>query len=239
MSEPDQGSAPEGFTPHPGRVLGVFKFGTRDRMEQFSQGLLYMNTLQYFAKLETDMLRTDSHEGTSHLLRGDGAILSIKSGEKFVPVGEIKGPIRYKPDALKNVNVFCMYALRESLSDCLVSPKNFDFGDTFAVLTDFQEFLRRASAAAPGTGQQLEWDLVEYIDESSHLGPVGIFRKARAFSYQSEFRMALLPGKGMPLPFHVGDLSDIVRLGPLSELNGRLKVQRITPQALGSSGAQI
>jgi hypothetical protein len=207
------------------RVLGMFKFGARDHMEQFAQGLLFMNTVDHFVKVETSSLRMDSHEGTSHVVRGDGAILSIKVGEKFETVGEMKGPIRLQPDSLKDVNVFCMYALRESVLDTFVDPRNFDFGDTFAMLTDFDEFLRRVRAAAPGTGQELQSDLVDYIDELSYLGPVGIFKKALGLSYQSEFRLALLPGTGAARKFHVGNLSDIVILGRLSDLNDRLKVQ--------------
>jgi hypothetical protein len=209
---------------NPNRVLGVFKFGARNHMEQFAQGLLHMNTLDCFAKLEADMLRKDSHEGTSHLLRGDGGILQIKIGEEFVPIAGIKGPIRYQPDALKKVNVFCMYALRESASAPFVDPENFGFGDTFAILTDFDEFLKRVITAAARTqGQDLKYGLVEYVDYSSYLGPVGVFRKSLAFSYQSEFRMALFPGMGTPIDFEVGDLSDLVILGPLGELNGRFK----------------
>lgn len=206
------------------RVLGVLKFGVRSHIEQFAEGLLYMNTLDYFAKLESDTLRTDSHEGTSHLLRGDGGILQIKFGDQFVPVAEIKGSMRYQPDALKSVNVFCMYALRESAVHTLVDCKNGGFGDTFAILTDFDEFAKRVkSAARSKQGQELQYGLVEYIDDASHLGPVGLFKKDLAFSYQSELRIALFPGTGTLLEFQVGDLSDIVMLGQLSGLNERLK----------------
>ena len=190
-----------------------------------------MNTLEYFAKLEAaDMLRADSNEGISHLLRGEGAILQIMTEEKFVPVGEIRGPIRYHPDALKKVNIFCMYALRESPLATLVDPANLRFGDTFALLTDFDEFLERVrTAAAKIDGQELKQGLVEYIDYGSYLGPVGVFKKPLAFSYQSEFRLALFPGTGAPIQFQVGVLSDIVILGPLSELNGRLRIFGASP----------
>ena len=206
------------------RVLGMFKFGANQHIEQFAQDLLYMNTLKQFVEIETSSLRRDSYEGTSHLWRGDGAILSVEVDGQFVPVGELQGPLRYQPDALQNVNVFCMYALRESASDTFVDPRNFAFGDTFAILKDFDEFMKRVKAAVPA-GQELRYDLVKYIDADSYKGPVGIFKKLSDFSYQSEFRIALLPGTGAALPFDVGNLSDVVILGPLSELNDRLRVQ--------------
>ncbi|MGA3018853.1 MAG: hypothetical protein ABSF62_17165 [Bryobacteraceae bacterium] len=169
----------------------------------------------------------DLHEGTSHLLRGDGGILHMKlpGEENFKPVLEIHGPVRFRPDALQNVNVFCMFALRESASDTFVDPRTCDFGDTFALLIDFDKFMKRVNAAMPSTGQELQSDLVDYIDETSYLGPVGIFKKASRFSYQSEFRIALLPGTGAPFRLHVGNLSDIVIVGRLSQLNERLQVK--------------
>jgi hypothetical protein len=118
-----------------------------------------------------------------------------------------------------------MYALRESASDTFVDPGNLGFGDTFALLTDFDEFMRRVKAAVPGTGQDLRYDLVDYLDGTSYEGPVGIFKKLSDFSYQSEFRIGLFPGTGAPLRLQVGNLSDIVILGRLSELNDRLRVQ--------------
>lgn len=105
----------------PPRVLGVFKFGARRHMEEFSKGLLYMNTLQYFAEIEAHALRKDSREGTSYMMQADGALLEVGINETFQPVGEIRGPLRYRhPDTLK-VNVFCMYALRENATGSLLT----------------------------------------------------------------------------------------------------------------------
>ena len=210
------------------RVLGMLKFGKSCHIEQFAHGLLYMNTLKHFVEEETSSLRRDSNEGTSHLWRGDGVTLSIRTAADgpFTPIGGLQG-LSYRPDALQNVNVFCMYALRESASETFVDPRNFNFGDTFAILIEFEEFMKRLKAAVRATRQELQYDLVEYIDEASYQGPLGIFRKVSDFSYQSEFRIALLPGTGAALPFDIGDLSDIVRLGPLSELNNRLKVRKM------------
>jgi hypothetical protein len=207
------------------RVLGVLKFGASEHIEQFAQGLLYMNTLGHFVEMETSLLRKDSHEGTSNMLRGDGAILQIETEGQFRTVAELRGPIRHQLPRALDANVFCMYALRDTASGIVVDPQNFGFGDTFALLKDFDEFLRRVKTAVPDTGQELKSGLVEYIDETSYEGPVGIFKKVSSFSYQSEFRLALHPGIGATLRFHVGNLSDIVMLGRLSDLNDRLRVQ--------------
>lgn len=132
-----------------------------------------------------------------------------------------------KPDSLK-ANVFCMYALRASASDTLVDPRNGEFGDTFATVIQFDEFMKRVNSAIRGGGHELQWHLVEYVDDASYEGPLGIFKKSFRFSYQSEFRIALLPGIGAAHPLYVGDLSDIVMVGPLADLNRRLKLPKDT-----------
>jgi hypothetical protein len=117
-----------------------------------------------------------------------------------------------------------MYALRPPDGEVPVDEKNFRFGDAFAVITDGDEFLRRVREAAALPGHDLHYKLVEYFDEDAYTGGVGIFKKRKAFQYQSEFRIALIPGTNQPFRFFIGDLSDITRIGLLSELNQRLRI---------------
>jgi hypothetical protein len=204
-------------------IIGV-KFGARRHMEEFAQGLLYMNTIRHFAEKETSSLRRDSYEGSSHMFP-PGTGLSLQIAGEFTPL-PVAGPIRYRPPDTPDVNVFCLYAVRDSASDTLVDTRNFEFGDTFAILIDFEEFMKRVQAAVPVTGQQLQFGPVEYIDEETYQAvKMGIFRKISGFSYQNEFRIALLPGIGTVRRFQIGNLSDIVMLGHSSNLNNRLRIQ--------------
>jgi hypothetical protein len=213
--------------PHP----ALLKFGKKQDIERFAQGVLYMNTLKRFVEMESesDPLRGDSREGVSLMLQADRTALSIAVDGQFVPIGGIIGPIYYRQPDLLNVNVFCMHALREpgGASGIFVDPINFAFGDTYAIVLDFDEFMRRLAARVP-TGHLLQSGLVEYVDEASYHGSAGVFKKLSSFSYQSEFRIALLPGTGAVLQLELGDLSDILILGPLPELNDRLSVQVIS-----------
>jgi len=214
------------------RVLGFLKFGSRDHIEQFVQGTLYMNTLDYFAEMEEKEVgdpRCDSFEGVGRTIPADGAVLSVKIGEEFQPVAHLTGAIKWRPTEGIKANVFCMYALRPPDTSVFVDERNFRFGDTFAVLIDGEEFLRRVRTAAESCGHTLFYRLVEYFDEETYTGPVGIFRKRSAFRYQSEFRIALVPGVNAPYPFGVGDLSDITQIGPLPELNRRLRFATSVP----------
>jgi hypothetical protein len=109
------------------------------------------------------------------------------------------------------------------MKNSLIDPRNTKFGDTFVVLINGDEFLRRVHVAAQKTGFALKYGLVQYVDSKVYNGPMGIFRKFSAFSYQSRFRIALVPGTGNPYCLRVGDLSDITLTGNLAEINKRIR----------------
>jgi hypothetical protein len=207
------------------RVLGVFRFSQRKYIDEFVQGRLYMNTLAHFAKIEGNAARRDEREGQAFWMQPDKVTLAVKIGDVFEPIPGIAGAIAYTDGSNLAANAFCMYALKASVAKRLVDSRNFEFGDTFAVLRDCDEFLRRARAAAEKAGHELLWNLVEYVDPSEYHGPMGIFRKSSEFSYQSEFRIVIHPGMGSPRRLEVGDLSDITITGPMEELNQRLRVE--------------
>ena len=106
----------------------------------------------------------------------------MKINEEFRPISGLIGPIAFsKPEDL-STNVFCMYALRASVARNLVDPRNFEFGDSFAVLKDGDEFLRRVRRAADRASLALKIGLVQYVNESEYQGEMGIFRKSSMFA---------------------------------------------------------
>jgi hypothetical protein len=206
------------------RVLGLFKFGHQAHIQEFVGGCLYMNALRYFVEIENSAARHDDREAQRLWLQPGLVTFSMKINGEFKPISGLDGPIAFsKPEDL-NINVFCMYALRASVAKDLVGPRNIEFGDSFAVLKDGDEFLRRVRRAAEQASLALEIRMVEYVNEREYQGEMGIFRKSSAFVHQSELRIALKPGTGAPYQLQVGDLADITFAGPLSDLNQLLKV---------------
>jgi hypothetical protein len=210
---------------HFDRVLALFKFGKQKHIEQFvHEGLIYMNSLNYFKTLENDMLRADKHESVSYSAQADGATLRMQQDEKWIDIGTISGPIVSSNGSERVTNVFCMYAFRESASKDLNDPRNFNFGDTFSALIDGDEFLRRVHASAKRENINIKQGLVDYVDKASYNGEMGIFRKFSDFAYQSEFRLSVVTGKENPFLLRIGDLSDISITGPLTNINKRIKI---------------
>jgi hypothetical protein len=207
------------------RVLAIFKFGKREHIDQFvHEGHIYMNSLKYFKTLEGDLQRTDKYEGASYNLQADGAKLRMEQNGKWVDVATIRNQIVSSDGNEHLTKVFCMYALLESKSKGLVDPRNFEFGDTFVILKDGDEFLRRVYATAKKENIVLKQGCVEYIDKAKYNGAMGVFRKFSEFAYQSEFRLSVVTEKETPFSLRVGDISDISMVGPFAELNKRIKI---------------
>lgn len=206
-------------------VLGLFKFGRRQHIEDLVlSGHLYMNTLAYFSRHEADSLRCDRDEGIGHCFQADVAELRTEIDGQWATVGTISGAVRWSDNTTRAANVFCMYAFRGSHAEGLIDPRNLAFGDTYVIFTQGDEFLRRVRSVADEAGLRLVDGLVEYVDRHTYSGPMGIFRKFSEFAYQSEFRIALLPGTGIPYSLRVGDLSDIALVGESSKFNEQIQV---------------
>ena len=206
------------------RVLNIFKFGLERHIRDFrDNGHIYMNPLSYFVRLEEDESRSDPNEALTYNLPATGGKLNRRQDGEWIEMGTIAGSVRYSHDEDRRGNVFCMYALCHNESpDTTIDPRNFKFGDTFAVIVNAEEFLRRVAQAAAELDHTLRTDMVEYVDSQTYRGKMGIFRKFSTFAYQSEFRLALVPGKEEPYDLCVGSLSDIVKIGPLRDINERM-----------------
>jgi hypothetical protein len=216
-------------------VLGLFKFGKRVHMEELvREGLLYMRPLEDFVCMEADEFRADRDEGLAHSFAATGAKLQMEHNGEWLHVGTIVGPIRSPDLDLRKANVFCMHAFRDVHVETMVDPRNLRSADTYVAFTDGDEFIRRVREEAKRQELDLDWRLVEYVDPNTYRGRMGIFRKYSPFSYQSEFRFAILPGTGKPYSLRVGDLSDITMMGDLPRLNERIRVK--VPEDSPTSG---
>lgn len=199
-------------------VFALLKFGKQEHIEQFvHEGLIYMNSLSYFKAMENDMVRMDKHEGADYSIQADGAKLRMEVNGEKVYVGTVRGPIVSSNNDDSITNVFCMYAFPKSTLEKSIDPRNFAFGDTFVLLEDGDEFLRRVHAMAKKENMDLKQGLVEYVDKATYSGPMGIYRKFSNFEYQREFRFSVITGKKAPFCFRIGDITDISIVGQLSD----------------------
>jgi hypothetical protein len=210
---------------HPQRgFLILLKFGERQHLSEFREkGLLYLNPLSYFSSLESDSARADPFEGTTTIIQPQHIAefkFSSCIGECTASPSDFVGPIRMSLNRIASCNLYCMFAVTKPIEGELVDKRNFEFGDSFVLVLNTQEFMSRVSLAAQKAGLSGRYGLVEYYDRGERSGEIGPFHKPSTFAYQNEFRIVLRPGSGEPIQLMVGSLLDITSdVSPLREIN--------------------
>ena len=180
-----------------------------------------MKTLEYFARLEGDTLRSDPSEGADYARQVKSIEIADEHGV-FVPITGIINPIFQRRSGSSGVNIFCMHALRFP-SGHPIDPRNFAFGLSCIVLTNGEEFLSRVRRAPLPTGRRIDWSLIKYVNRTTYDGPLAPFLKFDTFSYQKEFRLAVSGGDVHDFDLEIGDIRDICVVVPADEINQRLR----------------
>ena len=79
---------------------------------------------------------------------------------------------------------------------------------------------------------------VEYMDQDTHSGDMGPFRKFRRFEFQSEYRVAVGTGLPGPRKLRIGSLRSIAEVAPCSTINASLTIgYNLLPARNASSAA--
>lgn len=215
-----------------------FKVSTLERLIQMQKGLLYMNSLEYFANLKDEEnlpLRMDEAETVYGVLRAGShdhgySTISIKIGDgKEVDLGP-KAVITASFPRPRNYMLFCMGAFADGrdgtipgeVGDRLDFDERFlNFGSHVLVIRAPTEFgIRISNAIASKEGLfgsrhfHGGYGLVDYKPLKSHSGPKGLFTKDIKYAWQRELRLVLgvedrfLNSRGA-FELCIGDLSDI------------------------------
>jgi len=201
----------------------LIKFGKYDHVLQLQdQGLLYLNNLSHFWKIEDQELRGDPFDCVAQVARGPRVTMTLITGKELTIVGN--WVIRMHPQEPEKINIFCMYALRPLVEGSFpVDAKNFRFGEHALLLINPGEFMRRIESSLKSQRIIAEAHLVEYVDDE-YAGKVGPFRKFKKFSYQSEWRLVCLDGPGGPRRIHIGSIRDISVIICSDEVNKEIRV---------------
>jgi hypothetical protein len=194
----------------------LVKFGMHEHLAQLrEEGLLYMNTLPYFWKLEEQEFRGDTFDGVEKIARGTRGEGFASDGTKF-SIG--KWFIRIHPPDAEKINIFSMYAMRPDAGSFPVDERNFRFGDSAIVISNPQAFIDRVESLRESQGIACEAKLVEYVP-NDHAGDVGPFKKLARFNYQSEWRVVCYEGTGEPRLIRIGSIADFSTIIPSKEIN--------------------
>lgn len=229
----------------------ILKLGKHDDMKAlFEDGVVYMNTLEFYRTLEAHDERSDVNEGTVRVRNRRGGVLKRRNSETgaFEEIAQLtRCRIRELNSNLQDLNVYCLYYLRAEMPinglGALISERTKrGFGDYAVVVIDAGEFVARVKRAAMDKGYRHFRSLVRYADLSKEEIETGPFVKHEAFSHQSELRIAVHTGdnNGSAIKLKIGSIEDIAVLVPsrsLDELsfsdqaNNALQATRVSARA--------
>lgn len=201
--------------------IGLLKFGKKEHMEAlYNEGLLYMNTFDYFINLEDNGDgRADKYEATTLYYAGDGVDdikLTLGSGDDKITLSREGGTLSIAmiTDQPTYSHLYSMTAIDTKWAlenDLLLDERNFADGKDYVVIIhDCNKFIERLTNKLNENKGNSKLSFIEYIDEHNYSGQMGCFRKFDKFSYQNEWRCAVLQNWiKEPITITLGSLADI------------------------------
>jgi hypothetical protein len=209
------------------------KFGSKEHIEKlFYEGVLFLNTVDYFKKLESEQgIRGDFLEGASELYNfyeKDKAILTINPKQK----DEIRMNItnaQMRQFHSYQGNIFSLYSIFDNEKE--TQKIEFDktlknFGDTALIITDINDFLLRVGKKLKEKNFKFYWGDVDYYNaKEKSIKKLGIFNKSSDFQYQKEFRIYVKNPINEPLKIEIGSINEISKLLKSEDLT-KLKIER-------------
>lgn len=233
----------------------LIKFFTEERYaDQFMTGGLYLNTLEYFKKAETESSdgRIDSTEAVAAWLQPDDIRIKLnipEIGDCEITKKDLAGPVCLSFDHHNYLHLFCMYAIYttgfeaiDGKIDCApedvedlqrqvkIDERCLKFGK-FAIITPAVAFLDNLKKALKIQNYKATGKLVEYYDNEVFHGMIPMadipFMKQKRFSYQREFRLCVDAGckTDSALTINIGDISHICVKVDADNLPGRLEIK--------------
>jgi hypothetical protein len=202
------------YTPNRNAWL-LFKVGSLEHLTAMQHGLLYMNSLTYFSKLENEAsgsLRGDSLEPVLGRIYGGPAgkyfnkfSLRIQDGDKeqVFDVSDNAVLTVEIPDPA-NVMIFCFSAFAddetgkipgETNGELRLDKRLLEFGSHMLLIRDAGAFSAQINNAIKKSPYlygskyfQGGYGLVEYVNLEHTSSHIGLFRKDKRYSWQHEFR---------------------------------------------------
>lgn len=190
----------------------------------FEDGVIYMNTLEFYRTLEAHDERRDVNEGAERVRNHRGGFLKRKNPETgaLEKVAQLThSRIRELNSNLRSLNVYCSHYLKadmpiKGLGADMSQRVKLGFGDYAVVIVDAREFVTRVKRAAINKGYKHFRSLVNYVDFSQCYVEAGPFVKDLCFSHQSELRIAVHTGRNSDseITLEIGSLKDIAVMVP-------------------------
>lgn len=223
-------------------------FDKEEHADQFMQGRLRLNRLEYYKRLEEacgDGRGDHAEAPAAWWQKHHFSIEFHDHPELNIRPENLAGPVLLSFESYDHLSILCMTAIHtgEFELDCesglisvaegdedklrqrlKIDPKCFKMG-SFAIVVRGGDFILRAKRAIEALGYTYNSALVEYFDPAIFHGPFSLkemaFKKRNQFSYQNEYRVCVgTHTKGDDVVWiEIGDISDLGAKMPAADVN--------------------
>ncbi len=196
------------------RILMFLKFGSEQNMLDLQRnGTIYMNSIQYFRKIEDGELRGDAYEGVS-------TIRNYLPGEFEIPEIGFKGHHlgMHLKESYQEVlgNIYSLYCISSrgwtSPSEFYIDKRVGEFGSHCLMIKDNVKFLKLIEDSLAQLNMTFKHGFIDYYDKKKENRQITLFEKPLEFEYQKEFRFYVERKSMEPFVFSIGNLENISEL---------------------------
>lgn len=204
------------------------KIGSHENItDLYENGTIYINTIEYFKKVEDVELRGDKYEGASQIINslpGTFRIPGIDEDFKYEKI-HIK-------ESFNQVlgNIYSLYCISSkgfpNPLDFKMDEKNLRFGTHCLMIKDNIYFFDKIKSELKRCGYEFRHGFVNYYDKNTVSKKLTLFDKPNEFEYQKEFRFYVHNNKLEPIKIQIGSLknyAEVIEAEKLTELKLELK----------------
>ncbi len=200
------------------------KIGKEEHVKDlYENGTVYINTIEYFRKMEDDELRGDGYEGASEIINSLPGTFRIPGIDQ-----EFKYEKIHIKKAYEEVlgNIYSLYCISSkdfpNTLDFKFDEKNLRLGTHCLMIKDNQYFLDKIQSKLRNRGFKYRHGFVNYYDKDKISNKkLTLFDKPKEFVYQKEFRFYVHNNKIEPIKLQIGSLkgkAEIIETKHLTEL---------------------
>ena len=202
-------------------TIKVFlKLGSEENiLDLFENGTIYMNTIEYFRKVEDKELRGDKYEGVSRIINSLPGTIKIKGIER--EFNFISAHIRESHSEILG-NIYSLYAISSkgfpNPLDYKFDERNLRFGTHCLMIKNLPYFFKKIKKELKKNNYKFNYDFVDYYDKDEVNRKITLFEKPLEFEHQKEFRFYVANDKIEPIKIQIGSLKKYAEIFKIEDL---------------------
>jgi hypothetical protein len=201
-------------------IILFLKLGSEENiLNLFDNGTIYMNTIEYFRKVEDEELRGDKYEGVSRVINslpGTFKIQGIDREFNYIKV--------HLKESYKEVlgNIYSLYAISSkgfpNPLDFKFDERNLHFGTHGVMIKDLPLFFNKIENELKKNNLKFSHGFVDYYDKDEVSREITLFEKPLEFEHQKEFRFYVENDKIEPIKIQIGSMKDYAEMFKIEDL---------------------